>query len=148
MIKLFVLGILLLNTGLPTMVYGNSSIDNTQIECCKIHELVRIYNSNTFNDEEVATLFKTINPKCKNNAEFMQFSNELLFLSLEHNHDAFLLSYKASLNKDFILEMLENPISDEIDLRALIEILYKSESSAKDEIIRRLEVALEKYQKE
>jgi hypothetical protein len=130
------------------MDYKSSSIDWTFHYCCDIHGLVVIYQNKSYNDIEVSTLFDIIKPECINHVEFIQFANEVIFLAIKKNPTAFLVNYQKSKNKEFILDILENPISDNIDLSSLIERLNEFESYRKTEIITRLEVALSKYKKE
>lgn len=94
----------------------------------------------------VAEFLSAFDRDCKNNVEFSQWSNELLFDVIARKPDMVigLLSKNTSLDKDLIISTLEDPIHDGIDLMETIRSVKRStfKNPIQTEIIEALELAL------
>ena len=117
----------------------------TQIELisqpCDIDILVTIDKAGTFKKDEIESLISAIDTQCVENVEFMQFANELVFRALSNNHIDFaeiLLNYDQS---DFIYQIIESPISDEIDLDQIITKIESEELIKYEKILKSLKKA-------
>ena len=66
----------------------------------------------------VADFLATFHKSCKNNAEYSEWSNRLLFKVISKRPDNFLelLSKNSSLSRDLIVDELKNPIFTQINL--------------------------------
>ncbi len=98
--------------------------------------------------ESILSFLSTISTDCKNNAEFGQFSNEVLFEVLQAMPmEVLMIIGKENVEKDKIYQMLESPVSDAVNLSELIDSINKLElqSIEKSEFWEALKRALEKY---
>ncbi|WP_281988582.1 hypothetical protein [Aquimarina aggregata] len=98
--------------------------------------------------ESILSFLSTISVDCKNNAEFGQFSNEVLFEVLKAKPiEVLMIVEKENVEKDEVYKMLENPINDAINLNKLIDSINKLElqSVEKSKFLEALKKALEKY---
>lgn len=98
----------------------------------------------------VANFLATFHESCKNNVEYSEWSNELLFLVISKKPDRVLelLSKNSSLSRDYILNELANPTHEQRDLDKIIESIREQKVPDSDEwklkIIKSLEAAKEK----
>lgn len=98
----------------------------------------------------VADFLATFHESCENNAEFSEWSNELLFKVISKKPDRFLelISKNSSLSRDYIIDELKSPIHDQIDLDIVADNIEKLEipnsEEWKSKIINSLETAKEK----
>ncbi len=98
--------------------------------------------------ESIVSFLSTISVDCKNNAEFGQFSNEVLFEVLQAKPlEVLMITGKEDVERDEIYKMLESPVNDAINLRELIDSINKLElqSVEKSEFLKALKKALKKY---
>ncbi len=100
-------------------------------------------------DELVAKFLKTFGQDCKNNAEYSEFSNEVLFRLLQRQPSKFcfaLDSYKESIDIDYIIQEIENPLLDLIDLEKTKERIVESlnDMELKVKLQKALDIAIEK----
>ena len=122
----------------------------TQIDKCdiqKVAELKRQLPSNT-NYEIIKEFLMTISVKCKNNAEFTQFSNEILFKTLKVDPTNFLkVLENENIEKDEVYRMITTPISDNINLDEILKniMALNIKSVEKTNTIKSLKKALNKY---
>ncbi len=90
--------------------------------------------------------FLTFNDTCSNNAEYSEWSNELLFDYLAKYPKNFIevLSLDEKYQLNIIYKNLESPINDNYDLEKIykkIEII-NTQSPIKKEILKRIKIAL------
>lgn len=98
--------------------------------------------------ESIIRFLSAISVDCKNNAEFGQLSNEVLFEVLQAKPiEAIAIIGKENVDKNEIYKMLENPINDAVNLKELISNINKLEikNTVKSQVLKALEKALEKY---
>ena len=91
----------------------------------------------------VLNFLSTFNQSCVNNAEFSEWSNELLFTLLNQNTEMVLLVIQEKgkdIDKKSILKEMESQTLDKVDIPKLIEKVKKVKLSKelKDEVISRL----------
>jgi hypothetical protein len=99
------------------------------------------------NRNEIAKFLMSLGKECENNAEFSEWSNELLFAVLDKQTDLMLKTIEKeerNIELDVILEDLESPISDMIVVRSLIPKVEKAKISkrVKQQILDRLKIAV------
>ncbi len=99
--------------------------------------------------EAIQAFLSTISVDCKNNAEFSQFSNAVLFAVLYSKPMDVISTIEKEdiIDKNEIYKMLENPINDAIDLKDLVGVIDKLEiqNTDKTKILESLQKALNKY---
>jgi hypothetical protein len=96
--------------------------------------------------QEIVDFLLTFGEECKNNVEYSEWSNELLFELLEKQTE---LTVKTIAHQTqrielaAILENLEGPIHDRFDLKTIIAKVEKVKFNPemKNEIINRLKIA-------
>lgn len=74
-------------------------------------------------EDLVLRFLQTFGKECKNNAEFSEFSNDILFKVIQQNAEMFcntLESNEKQIELNEIIENLKNPINDSIDLELSI----------------------------
>ena len=96
--------------------------------------------------EDIKDFLMTFGKECRNNAEFSEFSNEVLFLVLDKQIELTLRTIEKEENQielDQILEDLSSPISDMIVVKTLIPRVEKVKinNNLKKLIIERLRIA-------
>ncbi|MGC3943787.1 MAG: hypothetical protein QM762_04470 [Chryseolinea sp.] len=96
-------------------------------------------------EKEIADFLLTFGEKCRDNAEFSEWSNELLFMVLDKQTELTLkvIQEEKRIEKAVILDDLSEPINDSIDLKALINKVnkVKVDDNLKAEIIKSLKTA-------
>lgn len=95
---------------------------------------------------EMIDFLLTFDAECRNNAEYSEWSNEILFELLEKQTELTvktIVYQEDRIDLTTILENFENPVQDRFDLTALIDKVnkIKVKSDIKDEIIGRLKKA-------
>ena len=107
-----------------------------KIPNCELKTLIEINSllekGTELNDQNFAKFFANMNPKCLNNAEYIEFNNELIYKTLESNPKKFVallsrISKKKKILK-FVLTQLRNPIHEGIELNTLYSQLEKTET--------------------
>lgn len=111
-------------------------------------ETLAVTESNIYKltDKEIKDFLLTFDYRCKNNIEYSEYSNELLFVVLENHTKSFIKiirKEKKSLNLDKILSEIARPIHDSIDLNwILIKVdNIKSGGKLKRQIVENLKKA-------
>lgn len=131
----------------------NSLINDNKkdtIECNIGIVLSTLNKIDSLSDPEIRLFLKTFSPKCRNNVEFSELSNEMLFKVLEKHPDAFIrIICDSQLTNDIdfetIYKELKSPLHDLIPFdrikSATESILFKCERA--DSVINALTIALE-----
>lgn len=106
-------------------------------------------NIGKLTQKEITDFLLTFGQECRNNVEFSEWSNELLFKILDKQTELTLKTIEKEekrIDKEIILEDLEEPISYTPDFKKLITKIegIKMNDSLKKEIIKRLKTADEK----
>lgn len=123
---------------LPKQTENKDSLKKVKItegqnDFCDINLINEIFN-NTENIEQkkIETFLLSFNLNCKNNVEYSQYRNEVLFnlLNKRTTQVINLISENKKLNKLEILKNIENPISDLIPLDSIIRKIEKQKSSS------------------
>lgn len=102
---------------------------------CDINILVTIEKAGTYKKDEIESLISVIDNQCIKNVEFMQYANELVFMALSINHIDFAEILVKYDQNDFIYQIIESPISDEIDLDKIITKIEREESTKYEKIL-------------
>jgi hypothetical protein len=74
---------------------------------------------------------KVLHPDCSDNAEFSQWSNSLLFQALEANPERFVMALgfdDEMIERDHILQQLESPVDDSVNLDSALHVLENTGS--------------------
>jgi len=111
------------------------------IQFCDINILSAIYKRDTYTDHELELLINVVDSQCVNNVEFMQFVNELVFISLSRNHLGFINVLINSYQSDIIYKIIESPLSDEINIEELIFKIESEKAIKNDRILKSLKIA-------
>lgn len=116
---------------------------------CGIEVLKNISSKmDSLSENDFHMFFGSFSPKCSNNVEFSEWSNELLFEALL-KHPVLFINILPQQDKSFInkaLEVLESPIHDGIDVSSTYAAVKKSQANTytKDSILSALKTAGEK----
>lgn len=89
-------------------------------------------NMNKLTSSEIRMFLAAFDVSCKNNVEFSEFSNELLFRALEKHTKKVLLVLEKQypeIQLKTILNVLEYPLVDTINLNDLIQKIEKVKAS-------------------
>ncbi len=104
------------------------------------------------NNQNFAQFFADMNPDCSNNAEYIEFNNELIFKTLESNPKKFIVFLSRVSKKKkilgFVLTQLRNPIHDGIELNGIYKQLNETKienSKTKKLVLESIKKAIEKY---
>ena len=118
---------------------------------CSINTLVYITrNFNSLDKSDIDMLLGTFHEDCNINVEFSEWSNEILFKTLD-NYTTVVLQLLTSKHQEYdlgnILSELESPIHDGIMPHPLIEKIRGIEISSEqtEQVIKALEVAASRY---
>lgn len=115
---------------------------------CNIDFLVSLNNViDNPSDNEVLSFLYTFDTSCSNNAEYLEFSNEILFDCLyKHPRQLVSLLLHQNVNTDLIMEALESPTSDKYNIKDIIKKVDDNidESEIKSKVKKSLEVAQNK----
>lgn len=103
-------------------------------------------NMSKLTSSEIRMFLAVFDVSCKNNVEFSEFSNELLFRALEmHTKKVLLILEKEypEIQLKSILSELESPVTDAADLTDLIQKVEKVKASEqlKKQVIDALQVS-------
>ncbi len=134
-------------------LYPKSKVNIENIEKCEkcdISVIVETYQKfNTLDYAAIEYFICTFDSDCKENVEFQEFSNEVLFevIQIEPQNLISILERNKFDNKEIVLEEFQMPISDKYDIERIIEKVkkVKADPVIKEEIISSLTTALKKY---
>lgn len=106
---------------------GSYSSNQTNCMKCDVQVLAKANSDEAYNLATIESIICVADSSCKENVEFMELSNEVLFESISTNPRVFIKVFKQATEaeREFILNQFENPVSDQIDLTALLENLDK-----------------------
>lgn len=96
---------------------------------CNVNFLVKYSEAiDSVTEEDIIRFLYTFDESCNHNAEFSEFSNELLFESLYRypGQVVKLLSYEGIKNK-VVLEKLKSPINDKYNISTILTKINKVE---------------------
>jgi len=118
----------------------NNHLDISQIRCNTNIVKSTDENIKKLTNDDIKLFLLTFHNTCKNNAEYLEYSNEVLFAVMNNYPQKVLKIIKnhKEMDKDFILEVLSNPVNDQIDISGLKNKLRKLNDSLADKIIDRL----------
>jgi len=118
---------------------------------CNQNALLAIHNNfDNLNKEDIANFLMTFHEDCRNNIEFSQWSNELLYKTLDSYTKEvmdLLIKPSSNFNRKVILSELESPINDAIMPQPIIDKINEMDynnASAKS-VIAALQTAADKY---
>ena len=116
------------------------SVKINQCNLCNVGYL-KIAENNP-NDTNIKNALCTMSIRCINNVEFMEYSNELVFLFLEREANITVreISKLSTDMQDFIIDHVAHPINDGIDLnliRMQFQIL-KGKNENENKVIKRI----------
>ncbi len=131
-----------------------SNSDTLQDNCekCKIQTVKKVYNNiEDLSYGVISEFLCAIDKTCKNNVEFSEWSNEMLFKIIEKNPTLYFRVLKE-LKKEkqkYILSKFENPIID-IDYKKIYNNIEKLnlEKEMKIEYLNSLKIIAKKYNSE
>ena len=103
-------------------------------------------NVGQLTQKDVSNFLMTFGKECQNNAEFSEFSNEVLFLVFDRQTQLVLKTItreEKEFEMDVILNELGSPINDSIDIKKLLTKIdqVKTDSGLKKKIIEKLKIA-------
>lgn len=128
---------------------SKTNVNNINVDCekCSFSILSNATKSKNYEPDLIAKIFCTIDTVCFQNVEFVEFSNEILFEALNNNPSDFvrILQSQNLKKKDLVLNELEKPLSDAIDLDIIMSKLIRQRSELSSELVSRLQKAKSKY---
>ncbi|TKG91608.1 hypothetical protein EYV94_21525 [Puteibacter caeruleilacunae] len=95
-------------------------------------------NINNISDELIYLFLYTFDENCKNNIEFGEYSNEVLFKLLEQHPKRVVENItKEGINLDVILNELANPISDVVNVDDVLKSIntISTEEGIKNKLV-------------
>lgn len=100
--------------------------------------------------EDLYSFFLCCNKECAGNVEFSEFSSYLVYFLLENKTELTLQVLEGNrqdLPLDYIRGIVENPISDQIDLQNIYNIVDKLnlQNEISREIMESIKIAISKY---
>ena len=156
--KIVVLLILIfgLNIGLALGApFVSKEFNNIKIDTCECNYKCWPDLSDSVKDlttDDIYKFLKTISIDCKNNAEFSEYSNEIIFKILGLNPSNFILVIDKdhnNLDLNEIIKLLKNPLNDTINVKGLYKKIndVKIDSPYKKIILDSLKYAIDLYKK-
>jgi hypothetical protein len=133
---------------LTSLILATSNIYSQTVKKC--NEAVVLFTQNKMgqlSQQEIGNFLLTFGQECRNNVEYSEFSNEVLFDLLDKQTDLLLRTIKKQENKielNVILEDLGTPINDRNDIKIILTKVEKVKISMelKDRIVERLKSAI------
>ncbi|MBL4898667.1 MAG: hypothetical protein JKX76_03350 [Colwellia sp.] len=126
-----------------------SLTDSTYVDYWCSSEILKNTEENidNLNIVIVADFMATLHSSCSDNIEYSEWSNELLFKVLQRRPGLFaqILSKNSSLDTDYIVYELTNPLLDVINLNQVIDTIQAGDGlspSTKERVIKALETAI------
>jgi len=125
-------------------------LDNEKLDsniCSREILLKTEKNIDNLDLELVTDFLSTFHESCKNNVEYSEWSNELLFKLINRKPEMFLeiISNNSTLSREYLLDELTSPLHDQIDLNHTIDLINRIDISNNEEwkfrIIESLEIA-------
>ena len=141
--------LLFFNTlGLCSAIGQNKNLFNN--DSCDVQILIKIkQNIENITEKDIINFLYNFNGQCKNNVEYNEFSNEVLFFLLSHKNAKLVIKVLYENQKlpfREIRQAIENPISDDINLYTVYNnvIKIKGISKTKKMIIASIKIAMHK----
>ena len=106
-------------------------------------------NIGTASENLMTKFLETFGKECNNNVEFGEYSNETLFKVIQNQPNLFFKILEKNRDKielDQIIDEIENPISDMINLKLVQQKIteIKTNDSTKKRLLKAIEVAIAK----
>ncbi len=124
------------------------NVDTSSVFKCDINKVAHLKRSmENLNSNDILSFLLTISEECKNNIEYSQLSNEVLFEIFNEKPELILqlIESNKEIDTSQIFFMLRNPINDQINLLNIILKLQKIENrEMKSHIINQLEISYKK----
>ncbi|HBX86008.1 MAG: hypothetical protein A2W97_00950 [Bacteroidetes bacterium GWE2_40_63] len=129
-------------------------IDSSKVEVekkkCDTELVLRIEQSiSNLSQNDILEFINNINSDCKNNVEFIEYYNEVLFEVLEKYPAEFCNCMKSvdRNQQELICEELKEPVNDGINLENVKKAVENSgcQAETKGMILESIKVALDKY---
>lgn len=107
---------------LSVLMFSSISFSNS-CDACDLEKVVVVsQNLDRLDAKMIHEFLQTFDASCKQKVEFLEFSNEMLFKVLEYAPGLFLQNVeKENIDIAIILEAIQNPISDSINLQQIYE---------------------------
>ena len=124
-----------------------SRTDNDSIQCSSEVLLATQQNIDDLDIIAIHNFLRTFDKECRNNAEYSEWSNELLFELLDKNIEALVNELsKPDLNSAMIIDELESPITDKyLPSGLILKVEELRASPMRDAILSSLRTADGKY---
>lgn len=130
---------------LTGFIWGQSTPDTLR---CNSNILLDFSNSlDSISYQTAKKFLLTFDEGCKSNVEYSEWSNELLFKFVERNPLTLIeiLIKEKEINADYIFEVLEQPIDNGTDLKAIYNKVERVNlnSEVKVNILKSLKIAID-----
>jgi len=133
---------------LTSLIIWTSNLYGQEAKKCDTSVVLATENNvGQLTQKDVSNFLMTFGKECQNNAEFSEFSNEVLFLVFDRQTELVLKTITREEKKfemDVILNELGSPINDSIDIKKLLTKIdqVKTDSGLKKKIIEKLKIAV------
>lgn len=119
-------------------------------DSCNVQDLVKIQNNiDNLTEVEIKNFLSTFDGRCMNNVEYSEFSNEILYSILSHNKVNLLIKVLSESNELLVkgvMESIENPINDQIDINKAYKNVKKTKGNKnyQNMILKSINIAMSK----
>jgi hypothetical protein len=133
------------DTGYSTylkFIHNDSLKCNTEV----LIPITKNLRQGTLTDEEIYLFLRTFSTLCSRDAEYSEYSNELLFDMLNLQPERVIINMereKRNIDIDYIIHELETPVNDGIDVKTIYVMVknVKNNSKLKKDILKSLDIA-------
>lgn len=117
-------------------------------ECLKTTQLIDA-NINSITEKQIYNFLYCFGGVCENNAEFSEYSNEILFSLLSENPESLIkiLDQYKNLPLASIKFAIENPVNDNLELQLIFSKVQavNGYTTIRDNILQSIKIAIDKY---
>jgi hypothetical protein len=119
---------------------------------CNLDIVINVQkNLDSLTVKEIINFLKVFSIKCRNNVEFSEFSNELLFEVMERQPDKFIKAIcetQADINYQIIYDEIKSPLHDLIPLDKIKQSVESSPKRCEriDSVLKSLDIATKNLQ--
>jgi hypothetical protein len=127
-----------------------SAVVNQVLDCEECFKTIQLIDGdiNSITEKQIYNFLNCFSGVCENNAEFSEYSNEVLFSLLSEKPEILIMALdkNKTLPLKSIKAAIENPVNDNIELQQILKKIQGIEGyKVKDTLLQSLKVAIDKY---